>query len=397
MKKLLASVFVLLLLVSCCIIAAFPASASDVNYDDFFIDNGIIIEYTGSDADLVIPSVDAEGNPITSIASRAFEKNKDLNSVVIPEGITELGMNAFGECSNLTEVSLPYSLKKSESGVLRKTALLSLTVPAQLKDVPNDFVSGLSVTELFISPGVETIASGAFNVAVSEVIFPSSVYKIGGAFWSDIPAPVSELSIYILNPDCILGQINEKHPLYEKFGSPAPLAIRTVKWKPQIKIYAPRDAADIKEYVKTVCNDNMTNFIGLSDEQIATLEAQCKENGIMEPTVDPSTQDPTDDPDDAKDDDKKTDNDKGTGLLSGGGDNKMLIVLIAVIGGFFFLIIIGLVVLVIVMNNNKKKKKKKKKAKKVAEALEKEIVEKAPVEEAVEKATEVAEETGEEE
>ena len=91
MKKILTSFIVLLLLVSCCLIAAFPTSASDVNYDDWDIIDGVILEYLGTDPDVVVPAVDEDGNPITRIDSRAFLKNTNIQSVVISEGIETVG------------------------------------------------------------------------------------------------------------------------------------------------------------------------------------------------------------------------------------------------------------------------------------------------------------------
>ena len=76
MKKLLASVITLLLLVSCCLIAAFPTSATDINYDDFDIIDGVLLEYVGPGGDVVVPAVDEDGNPVTRIDTKAFRDFK---------------------------------------------------------------------------------------------------------------------------------------------------------------------------------------------------------------------------------------------------------------------------------------------------------------------------------
>ena len=175
MKKLLASVITLLLLLSCFLIAAFPTSAADVNYDDFEIYDGVLVEYLGSDSEVVVPSVDRDGNPVTFIDNKAFWGNTAITNVVISEGIETMGSQVFEECSNLVEVSLPYSLKESGHSALRKTSLYSIVVPAQLTTVPPSFATanGSTLSDIVISPGVEVISADSFS-GVSEIIFPES-------------------------------------------------------------------------------------------------------------------------------------------------------------------------------------------------------------------------------
>lgn len=139
-KKLLASVIILLLLLSVCLIAAFPASAADVNYDDFEIYDGVLVEYIGPGGAVEIPSVDREGNPVTHIDTRAFYGNTDVTSVVIPEGIETMGNSVFEGCTNLVEVSLPYSLKEAEYNTFKSTGIMSIVIPGQLKNVPSSFI-----------------------------------------------------------------------------------------------------------------------------------------------------------------------------------------------------------------------------------------------------------------
>ena len=56
-----------------------------------------------------------KGKRVSAIESKAFRgtyrnKNTSLTSIVIPEGITCIGEDAFFECSSLVRVSLPESL-----------------------------------------------------------------------------------------------------------------------------------------------------------------------------------------------------------------------------------------------------------------------------------------------
>ena len=66
------------------------AAASNLN--DFKIENGVLIEYTGAEACVVIP----EG--VMEIGDAAFACCERLRSVSIPESVTHIGDDAFDEC-----------------------------------------------------------------------------------------------------------------------------------------------------------------------------------------------------------------------------------------------------------------------------------------------------------
>lgn len=77
---------------------------------DFTVSNGVIIEYHGPGGDIIIPPMDANGNPITGIGSMAFYSCNDLTSVTLPHGITNIEEYAFEHCWYLTKVSLSDSV-----------------------------------------------------------------------------------------------------------------------------------------------------------------------------------------------------------------------------------------------------------------------------------------------
>lgn len=58
-----------------------------------------------SNSKLIIPSEHSSGLPIKEIAAGAFEGNKNITRVTIPESIARIGSKAFGDCSYLTSVS----------------------------------------------------------------------------------------------------------------------------------------------------------------------------------------------------------------------------------------------------------------------------------------------------
>lgn len=116
--------------------AAFATS----NDNDYLIENGVLIGYSGSDTNVIIPdgvteiadkafSVPVasdtmfgeiyEGYPITSvkipgsvkkIGEHAFDSCEQLTRVELSEGLTSIGYRAFYSCKNLNYINYPNSL-----------------------------------------------------------------------------------------------------------------------------------------------------------------------------------------------------------------------------------------------------------------------------------------------
>ena len=406
MKKLQASVITLLLLLSVCLIAAFPTSAADVNYDDFEIYDGVLVEYIGEDSEVVVPSVDRDGNPVTHIDSRAFRDNKTITSVVVSEGIETMGKEVFEYCENLVEATLPYSLLECGYSTFRHTSLHSIVIPGQLKEVPSDFiVSGGNCSDVVISPGGEVVKGGSLYVTCSEIIFPDSVYEIGASTFSYQHV---DMSIYICNPDCELGA-----PGYASFKETVgPIWWARAGAKSELKIYSLKDSA-VEEFVNqyqkgtTSYNDSTGlhcegRFVPIKQEKLDEYQAKCEERGITEVPEEPK--EPENDPDkgttSGDEGNTTTGGSKNNGTGNNNGsvstDNNLMMVIIIVAAAFFLIIIIIVVVVLVVVMNKKNKKKNKKKKAKPAEPVAEAPAEEPVVEETAEEAP-AEEEKGEEE
>lgn len=78
-------------------------------------DHVYIVDYTGSEAAPKIPQT-VEYNGVTytvkTIYPWAFENNNSIQTLDIPEGIEEIGYQAFHLCDNISIVKLPSTLKK---------------------------------------------------------------------------------------------------------------------------------------------------------------------------------------------------------------------------------------------------------------------------------------------
>lgn len=141
------------------------------NTDTFHIvGDGILIQidlFKLSGNTLIIPNgVKKINDNIFGNTIREYPDKATFTSIVIPEGVTYIGVNAFKNCSNLK----------------------SLKFPSTLITLDNDAFSYCISLECIIIPrGVETIGDRAFKncFTLDNVIIPDTVIKIGNEAFAD--------------------------------------------------------------------------------------------------------------------------------------------------------------------------------------------------------------------
>lgn len=108
-------------------------------------DGNYSITITGYDRNkekMVIPESFA-GISVTAIHSHAFMGNKNLRSVIIPEGLTTIGFSAFAGCYNLVYIRLPQSLITIESSAFQNCKKLKrISFPEGLIDIGDNIFYG---------------------------------------------------------------------------------------------------------------------------------------------------------------------------------------------------------------------------------------------------------------
>lgn len=142
----------------------------------------------------------------TSIADSAFYKRKIL-SVYIPEGIKNIGNDAFGECDSIVSISLPGTVKNIEKSFRKMKRLKAVKISPEIKNISNTtFVDCISLTYIYIPEGIERIERDAFGRCsnLKNVSLPQSLKVIErGVFWEcsgleeiTVPANVTEIGDY---------------------------------------------------------------------------------------------------------------------------------------------------------------------------------------------------------
>ena len=157
--------------------------------------NHYLVKYLGEGGDIELPTL-KEGQTY-SIKERAFSENRDITSVVIPEGVTKIYDSAFYGSSDLTSITIPSSITYIGTGVFTNMSVEEVYVgnlESYLKSLQGYesapggrlYVEGKLVTDLVLPDNIATIPDWAFLGAedIVSVTIPEGVTSIGSYAFS---------------------------------------------------------------------------------------------------------------------------------------------------------------------------------------------------------------------
>ncbi len=156
---------------------------------DFVIEDGVLMEYKGSDTVITIP----EG--VTEIGDNAFAWGQthsmapyEAEEIILPKSLTKIGDHAFWGCVKLKAVDIPAGVAEIGPNAFASCrSLAEVTIPGTVKKVGHSaFMDCTALTSLTIESGVEELGNSAFGqcTALTEVVIPDSVTTLGpGLFY----------------------------------------------------------------------------------------------------------------------------------------------------------------------------------------------------------------------
>ena len=150
------------------------------SYDKYYTTDDTIGSYTFYECrnlkSLKLPS------GVTEIGSSAFEDCRDLTSLTIPSGVTEIGSSAFKGCTGLTSLSLPSGVTEIGSSAFEDCrGLTSLSLPSGITKIGSaTFYGCTGLTSLSLPSGVTEIGSATFYgcTGLTSLSLPSSITEI---------------------------------------------------------------------------------------------------------------------------------------------------------------------------------------------------------------------------
>lgn len=167
--------------------------------DEFEIRDGVLVKYHGCERTVVIPEGIVEigehafgGNRIRNIVfpaslrrigCGAFMNCSFLRDAIIPEGVVLIGKAAFAQCWRLDDVSFPASLEEIGYACFEACASLGgVRFPenCQLTEIPPLCFRGCGFKEICLPKGITTISGFAFDSCkeLERISLPDSVKKI---------------------------------------------------------------------------------------------------------------------------------------------------------------------------------------------------------------------------
>ena len=136
----------------------------------------------------------SENNPVYHSQDNCLVETKTNTLIagcktsIIPNSVTSIGNDAFYMCNGLTTITIPNSVTSIGSGAFAYTGLTNITIPDSVKSIGNfAFKSCTSLTSINIPDSVTSISDSTFYecTGLTSITIPDSVTIIDGyAFYS---------------------------------------------------------------------------------------------------------------------------------------------------------------------------------------------------------------------
>ena len=142
--------------------------------DGFVVEDGVLVEYSGSGGEIVIP------NGVVEIGSCVFYNKDDITNIVFPESLTRIQMQAFLDCDGITTLSFPDSLEMIGQNAFQDCDNIeAVKFPENIEIKDSAFWNCIGIKELNMPKGV-TFGRQVFNgcTGLESFTFPEDAEVI---------------------------------------------------------------------------------------------------------------------------------------------------------------------------------------------------------------------------
>lgn len=186
-----------------------PSDDEATSYgEEYRVENGILVSYVGNEDNVVIP------NGITEIGADAFWSYTKLTSVTIPNSVKSIGEYAFQGCTSLTSVTIPNSVtsigKQAFGGC---TSLTIVTIGNGVISIGSGaFYDCHELTSVIIGNSIASVDYAAFEYCTNI----TSIYYHGTENdWSNVS--IERNNEYLTNATCYY--YSETEPALNAYGT----------------------------------------------------------------------------------------------------------------------------------------------------------------------------------
>ena len=220
-EKVLSVLLAMLMTLSVVPVTVFTASAADLDYLTYKIENGeatITACSTEAAGEITIPD-EIDGAKVTRIGNSAFRECSLLQKVNIPETVTTIGMQAFNGCT-FEEITIPDSVTKISDGLFMYcSSLKKVNLPENLISIGDQvFYDCINLTEIDIPETVTSIGMQTFYGCESlvSVKIPDGVTVLSNRLFGDcssletvfLPRKLTSIGNYTFDACSQLSEIN---------------------------------------------------------------------------------------------------------------------------------------------------------------------------------------------
>lgn len=126
--------------------------------------------------------------PVTSIGQEAFRNCTSLTAIVIPNSVKSIGAGAFMACLSLTAIAIPNSVTSiGDLTFFLCSSLTTIDIPNSVTSIgKNAFSMCDSLIDITIGNSINSIGESAFEgcTSLTDITIPESVTSIGAKAFS---------------------------------------------------------------------------------------------------------------------------------------------------------------------------------------------------------------------
>ncbi len=128
-----------------------------------------------------------------------------VKTIVMEDGVTSIGDEAFAECANLSTISIPNTVKSiGEGAFINCSSLPAITIPEEITSIKDNTFSGCAKLTGLIFPNTLTeIGKSAFaGSGLTSLVVPLHVTKIGEKAFSGCTGLTAINAQVVTPPEC---------------------------------------------------------------------------------------------------------------------------------------------------------------------------------------------------
>lgn len=137
-------------------------------------DTYCVTGYSGNDKHVEFP----DNITITILNDGIFKGHTELESVVIPDTVTQIGGFVFDGCTGLKSLTLPPNLKDMWQYAFTRTSIEEIEIPGSVRRIiPFTFNASKDLKKVIINEGTIEISAWAFKdcTALTDMYLPKSM------------------------------------------------------------------------------------------------------------------------------------------------------------------------------------------------------------------------------